>query len=126
MSGTPLTWLHANPNTLTIPTDAAGVITALNDIKNLLLAMNHNLGQVIGVAGTLQTSGDNHDAIIAQLEGAVLKLTSDNGTIQTGLTPGSSSSGGKAPKLATPDKFDGSDKNKAVSFRIAVSHYLQV
>jgi hypothetical protein len=32
----------------------------------------------------------------------------------------------RAPKLSEPAKFDGSDKNRAVSFRVAVSHYLRV
>ncbi|KAF8747987.1 hypothetical protein RHS01_11135 [Rhizoctonia solani] len=45
----------------------------------------------------------------------------------TAAASGSSiASATKAPKLATPDKFDGSDKNKAISFRVAVSHYLRI
>jgi hypothetical protein len=50
-----------------------------------------------------------------------------------GLGAGASGSGAAASnklggqiKLAKPDKFDGSDRNKAVNFRIACTHYLKI
>jgi hypothetical protein len=39
--------------------------------------------------------------------------------------PPSSKLGGQI-KLAKPDKFDRSDRNKAVNFRIACTHYLKI
>src|SRR6202022_864035 len=39
------------------------------------------------------------------------------------VAPGGSK---RAPKPSEPAKFDGSDKNRAVSFWVAVSHYLRV
>ncbi|KAJ1303192.1 hypothetical protein OPQ81_011016 [Rhizoctonia solani] len=104
------------------PSDSAGVIKCLTEIRDVLIAINHNLSLTIGQTSSNQSELNTHDGQIGTIEAAVLKLTGDIGR----LTTTSSTSSGKAPKLATPDKFDGSDKNKAVSFRVAVSHYLRV
>ncbi|KAF8756912.1 hypothetical protein RHS01_03679 [Rhizoctonia solani] len=81
MSTQPSTYVHANPNALSVPTNIQEIPAWAQEIKNLLLAMNQNL------LGTAAASGSS------------IALAT------------------KAPKLATPDKFDGSDKNKAISFR---------
>ncbi|KAF8761150.1 hypothetical protein RHS01_00327 [Rhizoctonia solani] len=114
MSTQPSTFVHANPNALSVPTNIQEIPAWAQEIKNLLLAMNQNLSLVIGQAaahhtdiGTTQATLNNHDSTAAA-SGSSLALAT------------------KAPKLATPDKFDGSDKNKAISFRVAVSHYLRI
>ncbi|KAJ1300966.1 hypothetical protein OPQ81_003391 [Rhizoctonia solani] len=126
------TFMHADPSALTIPNDSNGVIQALKEIKDLLVAMNNNLSVVIGQTAahhadisTAATTLGNHDSGITNLESAMVKLMADIARI-SGAAVGSATAGSKAPKLALPDKFDGSDKNKAVSFRVAVSHYLRV
>ncbi|KAJ1299415.1 hypothetical protein OPQ81_012024 [Rhizoctonia solani] len=113
------TFMHADPSALTIPNDSNGVIQALKEIKDLLVAMNNNLSVVIGQTAahhadisTAATTLGNHDSGITNLESAMVKLMADIARI-SGAAVGSATAGSKAPKLALPDKFDGSDKNKA-------------
>ncbi|QRW23094.1 Transposon Tf2-1 polyprotein [Rhizoctonia solani] len=134
MSTQPSTYVHADPNALSVPTNIQEIPAWAQEIKNLLLAMNQNLSLVIGQAaahhtdlGTTQATLNNHDSSITNLDALIVKLGADIAKIGTAAASGSSiASATKAPKLATPDKFDGSDKNKAISFRVAVSHYLRI
>ncbi|QRW24000.1 Transposon Tf2-1 polyprotein [Rhizoctonia solani] len=134
MSTQPSTYVHADPNALSVPTNIQEIPAWAQEIKNLLLAMNQNLSLVIGQAaahhtdiGTTQATLSNHDSSITNLDALIVKLGADIAKIGTAAASGSSlASATKAPKLATPDKFDGSDKNKAISFRVAVSHYLRI
>ncbi|CUA70042.1 Transposon Tf2-12 polyprotein [Rhizoctonia solani] len=107
------------------------VLKALADIKMLLVAMNHNLALAITQSGAhtkdLKDAGKNfqkQEDSINDLNTSIVRIIADVSRILSGTS--SSSSAGKAPKLATPDKFDGTDKNKATSFRVAVTHYLRV
>ncbi|KAF8747817.1 hypothetical protein RHS01_11265 [Rhizoctonia solani] len=130
----PSTYVHANPNALSVPTNIQEIPAWAQEIKNLLLAMNQNLSLVIGQAaahhtdiGTTQATLNNHDSSITNLDALIVKLGADIAKIGTAAASGSSIAlATKAPKLAMPDKFDGSDKNKAISFRVAVSHYLRI
>ncbi|CAE6458520.1 unnamed protein product [Rhizoctonia solani] len=128
---------HAiDANTISLPAQGQvndnTVLQALVDIKTVLASMNNDLALAItqigshdGDLSTLDANIQKQEQSINNLNTALVHLV---GTIQT---PGSGSSSGitsgsKAPKLATPDKFDGTNKNKATSFRVAVTHYLQV
>ncbi|KAF8736660.1 hypothetical protein RHS02_06249, partial [Rhizoctonia solani] len=134
MSTQPSTCMHANPNVLSVPTNIQEIPAWAQEIKNLLLAMNQNLSLVIGQLaahhtdiGTTQATLSNHDSSITNLDALIVKLGADIAKIGTAAASGSSLAlATKAPKLAMPDKFDGSDKNKAISFRVAVSHYLRI
>ncbi|KAJ1299813.1 hypothetical protein OPQ81_011105 [Rhizoctonia solani] len=114
------TFMHADPSALIVPNDSNGVIQALKDIKDLLITMNSNLSVIIGQMAahhldinTASVMLNNHDSGITNLESAMVKLTADIAKI-SGAAVATSSAGSKAPKLAVTDKFDGSDKNKAV------------
>lgn len=124
----------ADPQALVIPSDAAGVPQCLQEIKDLLVAINANLALVIGQTSshmadlaTADKTLQNHDSSISNLDTLMVKVMADITNLASGNTSGlAAPSGGKGPKLALPDKFDGTDKNKAISFRVAVSHYLRV
>ncbi|KAF8751105.1 hypothetical protein RHS01_08652 [Rhizoctonia solani] len=115
MSTQPSTYVHANPNALSVPTNIQEIPAWAQEIKNLLLAMNQNLSLVIGQAaahhtdiGTTQATLNNHDSSITNLDALIVKLGADIAKIGTAAASGSSIAlATKAPKLATPDKFDG-------------------
>ncbi|CAE6469155.1 unnamed protein product [Rhizoctonia solani] len=122
---------HVDPSTITIGTDSAGVIQTLEDIKTILTAMNENLKVVIGQVSAnmsdIATQNVNHNALdkaVTVMERSMLAISSTVSGLAGGAS--SSSSTPKAPKLSEPAKFDGMDKSKAVSFRVAISHYIRV
>jgi hypothetical protein len=117
------TYMAVDPAALVVPTDNAQVPAYLTEIKNVLIAINHNLSTYIQTNGadlaTINTTLGNHDQSLTNLDGLMVQALA--GITGTGTRGGNT----RAPKLASPSKFDGSDKNKAVSFRVAVAHYLQ-
>ncbi|CUA68987.1 Transposon Tf2-12 polyprotein [Rhizoctonia solani] len=128
-------YLPVDATALDIPDSSnfndVSIAKALADIKLLLVAMNHNLALAITQSGAhtkdLEDASKNfqkQEESINDLNTSVVRMIADISRISSGTS--SSSSAGKAPKLATPDKFDGTDKNKATSFRVAVTHYLRV
>ncbi|KAG8678368.1 hypothetical protein FRC09_019897, partial [Ceratobasidium sp. 395] len=72
---------------------------------------------------TAEATLQNHDASITNLDTLMVQALAGIAAVQG---TGSSGQSTRAPKLTVPAKFDGSDKNKATSFRVAVSHYLRV
>jgi hypothetical protein len=125
---------HVDPSTINLPADNSEVLNTLNQIKNVLLVMNQNLGLAIGhIASdqaniqTLENQGNVHDQHLSNLETLMIAAQANIQRLvtATGAT-GTSTGGSKKPKLSEPAKFDGTDKTKAVSFRVAVSHYLRV
>ena len=134
MSG-PSSYAAVDPTTLSIPTDTPALPAFLHEIKNVLVAMNQNLALLMANStaefGTANTTLVNHDNSIQHLETLMVKALADIATLSgsgatTSTTPAAGVASKRAPKLAEPAKFDGSDKNRAVSFRVAVSHYLRV
>ncbi|GAB1527774.1 hypothetical protein RhiTH_010962 [Rhizoctonia solani] len=132
MSTQPSTYVHANPNALSAPTNIQEIPAWAQEIKNLLLAMNQNLSLVIGQAaahhtdlGTTQATLNNHDSSITNLDALIVKLGADIAKIGTAAASGSSLAlATKAPKLATPDKFDrisypGSTVDEQIAFIIS-------
>ncbi|KAF8759035.1 hypothetical protein RHS01_02292 [Rhizoctonia solani] len=94
--------------------------------------MNQNLSLVIGQAaahhtdlGTTQATLNNHDSSITNLDALIVKLGADIAKIGTAAASGSSLAlATKAPKLATPDKFDrisypGSTVDEQIAFIIS-------
>jgi hypothetical protein len=138
MSQSQPSYVQVDPNTLVIPTDNAGVAPFLQTIKDTLVAINHNLTLLMqntnSDLATASQTLQNHDSGISSLDALMVKVMADVAKLQTGSMGTSAAStsaaatGGskRAPKLSEPAKFDGSDKNRAVSFRVAVSHYLRV
>ncbi|KAF8666298.1 hypothetical protein RHS04_09694 [Rhizoctonia solani] len=133
MSTQPSTYVHANPNALSVPTNIQEIPAWAQEIKNLLLAMNQNLSLVIGQAAahhtdlgttchaleafylvvvvgsdTTQATLNNHDSSITNLDALIVKLGADIAKLGTAAASGSSLAlATKAPRLAMPDKFDG-------------------
>jgi Retrotransposon gag protein len=122
--------MQVDPSALVIPTDQAQLPQFLQELKNSIVAINHNLALLMSnISGDLATSNaalQNHDEGISNLESSLVKVVADMAKLSGPGSAGSSSLFRKSPKLSEPTKFDGSDKNKAVSFRVAVSHYLRV
>ncbi|KAG9085634.1 hypothetical protein FRC07_013331 [Ceratobasidium sp. 392] len=127
-------YMAVDPNAIAIPTDAAGIFTFCQEIKDVLIAINHNLSEYMQVNGadltTANTNMQAHEQSIQALETNMVTVTAQlsaiSGTGGGTTTTGTFSQRTRAPKLTPPAKFDGTDKNKATSFRVAVSHYLRV
>ncbi|EUC55563.1 retrotransposon gag protein, partial [Rhizoctonia solani AG-3 Rhs1AP] len=130
----PTTFLSADPTSITIPTDDSGIITAFNEIKAILVAMNHNLGlaidQIKAHHADIATADANHKALegsVSNVETVLMKVQAELSKISSGGA-GPSTLGGskKGLKISEPTKFDGSDKTKATAFRTALTHYIRV
>ena len=126
-------YVAVDPNTLNIPTDNADLQAFLQSVKDTFLAINHNLTLLMANTnnqlGTADQTLQNHDSSITNLDALMVRVMADITRLSTGSTATTTAGGvasKRAPKLAEPAKFDGSDKNRAVSFRVAVSHYLRV
>ena len=98
------------------PSDTAELIAVVKDLRNAMITVNENtrlLLHQIGINSTdIATIGGNHsalEALVQNLETILIRTQAD----VSRLTPGGTS---KKVKLKEPSKFDGSDKNKAVSF----------
>ncbi|CAE6348597.1 unnamed protein product, partial [Rhizoctonia solani] len=126
-SSSGLSFSTANPSAISIPSDAAGIVTSLNKIKAVLVAMNHNLGlainQINANSSDIATAGANHNALdhdVQNIENAIVGLTAQIATLLGG--------GGsrRKLKLQEPSKFDGMDKTKAMAFRTLITHYIRV
>ncbi|KAF8753873.1 hypothetical protein RHS01_06858 [Rhizoctonia solani] len=128
-------FVTVDPDSVSIaPSLPAEVSQTLTALKTLIMAVNHNLQVAIGQIhnntadlATANNSLQNHDGGITQMEGQVKALENIISAL-AGAPQGSGSgsgSGSRRPKLNLPEKFDGSNKDKAVSFRVAVSHYLR-
>jgi hypothetical protein len=107
----------------------------MQDVKQILTELNHNLSLAIDAVNshttslaTIDTTLQNHDTSITQQDTSIVNLLSQIQTVAAavGTTPSWSTTTGRKVKLAMPTKFDGTDKNKAVSFRVSVMHYLRV
>jgi hypothetical protein len=130
-------YLAINPSALNVPParDDAGIVQYMQDVKQILSELNHNLSLAIDTVNvhttslaTIDTTLQNHDTSITQQDTSIINLLSQIQTITAavGTNPLSSLSTGRKVKLAMPTKFDGTDKSKAVSFRVSVMHYLRV
>ena len=130
-------YITVDPTALTIPTDDVQVPNFYQNVKDILIAINHNLATYMQTTSqdltTAEATLQNHDNSLSNLDTLMVKAMADLAKLAPGTTMASSSgtsgttSGSRrAPKLSEPAKFDGSDKNRAVSFRVAVAHYLQV
>jgi hypothetical protein len=131
-------YLAINPSALNIPParDDAGIVQYMQDIKQILSELNHNLSLAIDTVNvhttslaTIDTTLQNLDTSITQQDMSIVNLLSQIQTVAAAVgtnPPSSSSTTGRKVKLAMPTKFDGTDKNKAVSFRVLVMHYLRV
>jgi hypothetical protein len=130
-------YVNVDPNALTIPTDQNDLHNFLQSLKDTLVAINHNLSLLMqSTTADLATANQllqNHDGGISNLDTTMVRVMADIAKLSGGAAGSSTAStsatiaGSKrAPKLSEPAKFDGSAKNRAVSFRVAVSHYLRV
>jgi hypothetical protein len=131
-------YLAINPNACNIPParDDAGIVQYMQDVKQILSELNHNLSLAIDAVNacttslaTIDTTLQNHDTSITQQDTSIVNLLSQIQTVAAAVgtnPPSSSSTTGQKVKLAMPTKFDSTDKNKAVSFRVSVMHYLRV
>ncbi|QRW10551.1 Transposon Tf2-12 polyprotein [Ceratobasidium sp. AG-Ba] len=118
-------YVQVDPNVLGLPVNESDVPRFYTDLKNILIAINHNLQEFMAVTtADLATAGTNQQALDQSVSALESNMNRVMATIPTlaGHTGGAST---RAPKLSSPAKFDGSDKNKAVSFRVAVTHYLR-
>ncbi|KAG8723569.1 hypothetical protein FRC09_002769 [Ceratobasidium sp. 395] len=104
---------------LVVPTDQANLHAFLQSIKDVLIAINHNLATYMQVKTANLTTAEatlqNHDASITNLDTLMVQALAGIAAVQG---TGSSGQSTRAPKLTVPAKFDGSDKNKATCFRI--------
>ncbi|KDN40722.1 hypothetical protein RSAG8_07897, partial [Rhizoctonia solani AG-8 WAC10335] len=134
-------FIPVDPSLISIPqpsSDPAIVIQCLNELKDALVSINHNLATAIDGIKNNKAEIDREAHDVTLLNNANSSIMADlttfqgalNGVITTvaalGGTGSASTSTGAAasaaprkPKLQEPAKFDGTDKNKAVAFRIA-------
>jgi hypothetical protein len=71
---------------------------------------------------TANTTLSNHDQSLTNLDTLMVRALAS----VPSTTAVAASTRPRTVKLAEPSKFDGSDKNKAISFRVAVAHYLHI
>ncbi|KAF8748909.1 hypothetical protein RHS01_10498 [Rhizoctonia solani] len=89
MSTQPSTYVHANPNALSVPTNIQEIPAWAQEIKNLLLAMNQNLlgHRTSGCPSYryrhTQATLNNHDSSITNLDALIVKLGADIAKIGT-------------------------------------------
>jgi hypothetical protein len=109
--------------------------------KDQLLELYGAVNAIMSAVQTLErtinvTVKDQFDDIGTKLDSLVKAVGKAPSSGGGGNPPGGSGAGasgsgatnklGGQIKLAKPDKFDGSDRNKAVNFRIACTHYLKI
>ncbi|KDN38103.1 hypothetical protein RSAG8_09699, partial [Rhizoctonia solani AG-8 WAC10335] len=141
-------FISVDPSLITIPqpsSDPTVVVQCLNELKDALVSINHNLATAIDGIKNNKTEIDreSHDltllnnansSIMADLttfqgalNGVITMVTALGGTGSAGTSTGAAASAApRKPKLQEPAKFDGTDKNKAVAFRVAVTYYLRI
>jgi hypothetical protein len=83
------------------------------DVKNQIDDIGTKIDSLIKAAGKAPPPGGGGN------------LPGGSGAGAAGSGAPSNKLGGQI-KLAKPDKFDGTDPNKAVNFRIACTHYLKI
>ncbi|KDN33947.1 hypothetical protein RSAG8_12958, partial [Rhizoctonia solani AG-8 WAC10335] len=150
MSGSTSTspFIPVDLSLITIPqpsSDSTVVVQCLNELKDAIVSINHNLALAIdGIKNNKsEIDRDQHDVTLLNtantnilvdlttfqgaLNGVITTVTALGGTGGAGTSTGAAASAApRKPKLQEPAKFDGTDKNKAVTFRVAVTYYLHI
>ncbi|KDN33951.1 hypothetical protein RSAG8_12962, partial [Rhizoctonia solani AG-8 WAC10335] len=116
------------------PSDQASIVKTLQEIRDICILMNQNIEYIHNVVGVnttdIGTAGTNHTTLensISNIEVILNQAVADILCLSTGGAGGSSGTTvPKKVKLKEPTKFDRTDKNKAVSFQVAITHYLRV
>jgi hypothetical protein len=105
-------YLAINPSALNIPParDDAGIVQYMQDIKQILSELNHNLSLAIDAVNahttslaTIDTTLQNHDTSITQQDTSIVNLLSQIQTVAAAVgtnPPSSSSTTGQKVKLA--------------------------
>ncbi|CUA73040.1 Transposon Tf2-7 polyprotein [Rhizoctonia solani] len=113
------------------PHDVNSLVDVVKTLRDIAIEINKNTQALHQAVSTLENNdttiegrADSIEAAANNLEKVVIKLQSDVSSIATGTVPAGSS--GKKLKLKEPSKFDGSNKNKAVPFRVAITHYMHI
>ncbi|QRW27803.1 Transposon Tf2-7 polyprotein [Rhizoctonia solani] len=118
-------FVTVDPDSVSIaPSLPAEVSQTLTALKTLIMAVNHNLqvaiGQIHNNTADLATANNSFKTMMVASPRWKGKSKPWRILSLLWLVPS------RRPKLNLPEKFDGSNKDKAVSFRVAVSHYLRV
>ena len=88
-------YLAVDPSQLAIPTDSKDVFTCLEEIKNILLAMNHNLATFMGSAGpevqNLGATVATHATSLGNLNNLMVQALAAGSAAASGTRGGQSS-----------------------------------
>ncbi|KDN43395.1 hypothetical protein RSAG8_06179, partial [Rhizoctonia solani AG-8 WAC10335] len=141
-------FIPVDPSLITIPqpsSDSTVVIQCLNKLKDAIVSINHNLTLAIdGIKNNkseidrdqhdinlLNTTNTNILMDLTTFQGALNRVITTvatlGGTGSAGTSTGAvASAAPRKPKLQEPAKFDRTDKNKVVAFRVAITYYLRI